>query len=239
MGPGGIWPQVSVQRCHGIEQLARLFNPLRKKYVANIARGRRQARGSRLEPRHSIDFPLVADRQLAFRVLGNKDCVAHPPARPLVLGLQFFPEPQSADFETRKLLLDLPPQASSSVSRGRLRPPGNIHKPSDRRLTRRTRPRLVATSLDDFAIPSYPAPAANRQSILAGTLPWREQAKTRARDFASDGIDSLDNRARKAPAQKLGPEHGALVCLALDKTRPSNLACSAKPRIIICWVMKH
>jgi hypothetical protein len=41
---------------------------------------------------------------------------------------------------------------SFALSRGRLRPPGNIHSPSRRRLTSRTRPRFVATSLDDLAI---------------------------------------------------------------------------------------
>ena len=41
---------------------------------------------------------------------------------------------------------------SSSLSRGRLRPPGNIQSPSRFRLTRSTRPRFAATSFDDFAI---------------------------------------------------------------------------------------
>src|ERR1700761_2018841 len=41
---------------------------------------------------------------------------------------------------------------SLSVSFCRLRPPGNIQRPSRRRRTRRTRPRFAATSLDDFAI---------------------------------------------------------------------------------------
>src|ERR1700736_6795898 len=42
---------------------------------------------------------------------------------------------------------------SLSVSRGRLRPPGNIQSPSRLRLTSRTRPRFAATSFEDFAIP--------------------------------------------------------------------------------------
>jgi len=41
---------------------------------------------------------------------------------------------------------------SFSVSRPRLRPPGNIHRWSRRLLTNNTRPRFVATSFDDFAI---------------------------------------------------------------------------------------
>jgi hypothetical protein len=41
---------------------------------------------------------------------------------------------------------------SLSVSRGCLRPPGNIHAPSRRRLTSKTLPRFAATSLDDLVI---------------------------------------------------------------------------------------
>ena len=41
---------------------------------------------------------------------------------------------------------------SFSVSRPRLRPPGNIHRWSRLLLTNNTRPRFVATSFDDFAI---------------------------------------------------------------------------------------
>ena len=41
---------------------------------------------------------------------------------------------------------------SSSVSRPRLRPPGNIHNRSRLLLTNKTRPRFAATSFDDFAI---------------------------------------------------------------------------------------
>src|ERR1700694_1330165 len=41
---------------------------------------------------------------------------------------------------------------SLSLSRARLRPPGNIQSPSRFRLTRSTRPRFAATSLEDFAI---------------------------------------------------------------------------------------
>src|SRR6267378_47826 len=41
---------------------------------------------------------------------------------------------------------------SLSLSRARLRPPGNIHSPSRFRLTRSTRLRFVATSFEDLAI---------------------------------------------------------------------------------------
>jgi hypothetical protein len=42
---------------------------------------------------------------------------------------------------------------SLSLSRARLRPPGNIQSPSRFRLTSNTRPRFAATSFEDFAIP--------------------------------------------------------------------------------------
>src|SRR6266481_725985 len=42
---------------------------------------------------------------------------------------------------------------SLSLSRSRLRPPGNIQAPSRFRLTSSTRPRFAATSFEDFAIP--------------------------------------------------------------------------------------
>jgi hypothetical protein len=41
-----------------------------------------------------------------------------------------------------------------SLSRARLRPPGNIQSPSRLRLTNNTRPRFAATSFEDFAIPA-------------------------------------------------------------------------------------
>src|ERR1700676_4876098 len=41
---------------------------------------------------------------------------------------------------------------SLSLSRARLRPPGNIQRPSRFRLTSSTRPRFAATSFEDFAI---------------------------------------------------------------------------------------
>src|ERR1700720_4227231 len=41
---------------------------------------------------------------------------------------------------------------SLALSRARLRPPGNIQRPSRFRLTSSTRPRFAATSFEDFAI---------------------------------------------------------------------------------------
>lgn len=54
-----------------------------------------------------------------------------------------------------------------SLSRARLRPPGNIHNRSRRRLTRSTRPRFVATSFDDFAIPYSDLKLINIQLVTS------------------------------------------------------------------------
>ena len=53
---------------------------------------------------------------------------------------------------------------SFSVSRPRLRPPGNIHSRSRLLLTNKTRPRFVATSFDDFAI-AIPHRLYNESSV--------------------------------------------------------------------------
>ena len=85
---------------------------------------------------------------------------------------------------------------SFSVSRPRLRPPGNIQSRSRLLLTNKTRPRLVATSLDDFAIAVRQYFATNRQynfipSLAQGKAPLR----TTDRSFAA--IKSpLDDRHR-------------------------------------------
>src|ERR1700688_2690197 len=74
---------------------------------------------------------------------------------------------------------------SFSVSRPRLRPPGNIHNRSRLLLTNKTRPRFAATSFDDFAIAITHRPnigsfvlsykmilaAINRRYLNGGCLP--------------------------------------------------------------------
>jgi hypothetical protein len=44
---------------------------------------------------------------------------------------------------------------SFSLSRARFRPPGNIHRRSRLRLTKRTLPRFATTSFEDLAIPNF------------------------------------------------------------------------------------
>src|ERR1700676_3790994 len=58
---------------------------------------------------------------------------------------------------------------SLSLSLGRLRPSGNIQRPSRFRLTSSTRPRFAATSFEDFAIP-IKYHLSNRVSILFPNL---------------------------------------------------------------------
>src|ERR1700726_2923257 len=55
---------------------------------------------------------------------------------------------------------------SFSVSRPRLRPPGNIHNRSRLLLTNKTRPRFTAMSFDDFAITVLHRPRIESLSIL-------------------------------------------------------------------------
>jgi hypothetical protein len=62
---------------------------------------------------------------------------------------------------------------SFSVSLARRRPPGNIHSRSRLLLTNKTRPRLAAISLDDFAIRG-PWPFQNESSALILLHPLRK-----------------------------------------------------------------
>src|ERR1700694_1401051 len=68
---------------------------------------------------------------------------------------------------------------SLSLSRARLRPPGNIQSPSRFRLTRSTRPRFAATSFEDFAIP-YKHHLSNNPDDLNGPLSNPVQNTTKA-----------------------------------------------------------
>jgi hypothetical protein len=64
---------------------------------------------------------------------------------------------------------------SISVSRPRLRPPGNIHRRSRLLLTNNTRPPFLATSFDDFAI--TPSAPPQRRIVSANFIPSRAQRK--------------------------------------------------------------
>jgi hypothetical protein len=60
---------------------------------------------------------------------------------------------------------------SFSVSRPRLRPPGNIHNLSRLLLTNKTRPRFAATSFDDFAIAITHRPTQFRDVRATSAFP--------------------------------------------------------------------
>jgi hypothetical protein len=64
---------------------------------------------------------------------------------------------------------------SFSVSRPRLRPPGNIHRSSRRRHSNNTHPRFVATSFDDLAV-TLPH-CLNAESSAQILFPFRAQRK--------------------------------------------------------------
>src|SRR5271154_831784 len=104
-------------------------------------------------------------RQVALSISFLSPMVRRPEAflATKIASLIFLPERRFLDFtsfqsRTRpslslgsSSLISLRRQ-SLSVSRGRLRPPGNIHRRSRLRRTKRTLPRLTTTSLEDFAI---------------------------------------------------------------------------------------
>jgi hypothetical protein len=105
-------------------------------------------------------------RQIALSISCLSPIVSRPDAFavPKIASLILRPERQFlavTSFQSRRRpslsfgsssLISLRRQ-SLSLSRARLRPPGNIQSPSRFRLTRSTRPRFAATSFEDFAIP--------------------------------------------------------------------------------------
>jgi len=100
----------------------------------------------------SISFlsPIVR-RPDAFAVTKIASLIFRPERRFLALtSFQSLTRP-SLSFGSSSLI-SLRRQ-SLSLSRARLRPPGNIQSPSRFRLTSSTRPRFAATSFEDFAIP--------------------------------------------------------------------------------------
>lgn len=89
---------------------------------------------------------------LEEHVFRDEDRVTHLASAAMVRLLDLSPQAQSAKLELWQLLLISRRRQAFSVSRARFRPPGNIHRPSHRRFTKRTLPRLAATSLDALAI---------------------------------------------------------------------------------------
>src|ERR1700738_1492841 len=100
----------------------------------------------------SISFlSPIFRRPAAFAVTKIASLIVRPERRFLALtSFQSLRRP-SLSFGSSSLI-SLRRQ-SLSLSRARLRPPGNIQSPSRFRLTSSTRPRFAATSFEDFAIP--------------------------------------------------------------------------------------
>src|ERR1700733_3607245 len=115
----------------------------------------------------SISFlsPIVR-RPDAFNVTKIASLIFRPERRFLPLtSLQSLTRP-SLSFGSSSLI-SLRRQ-SLSLSRARLRPPGNIQSPSRFRLTSSTRPRFAATSFEDFAIlirPSIDSKPLNQRHL--------------------------------------------------------------------------
>jgi Copper binding proteins, plastocyanin/azurin family len=82
---------------------------------------------------------------------------------------------------------------SVSVSRPRLRPPGNIHSRSRLLLTNKTRPRFDATSFDDFAITAPCYLNTIRQHSIIRSLLQRKLTRNSAR-FTPSAIEVLHCR---------------------------------------------
>src|SRR6266851_8511941 len=100
----------------------------------------------------SISFlsPIVR-RPDTFAVTKIASLIFRPERR--FLALTFFQSLRRPSLSFGSSSLISLRRQSLSLSRARLRPPGNIQSPSRFRLTSSTRPRFAATSFEDFAIP--------------------------------------------------------------------------------------
>src|ERR1700687_1245027 len=99
----------------------------------------------------SISFlSPMARRPDAFFATNIASLIFRPDLRFLALiSFQSLNRPSLSSGSSSRISLR---RQSFSVSRARLRPPGNIHNRSRLLLTNKTRPRFTATSFDDFAI---------------------------------------------------------------------------------------
>src|SRR5580692_1721632 len=99
----------------------------------------------------SISFlwPMARRPDVSF-AMNIASLILRPDLRFLALtSFQSFNRPSLSFGSSSRISLR---RQSFSVSRPRLRPPGNIHNRSRLLLTNKTRPRFAATSFDDFAI---------------------------------------------------------------------------------------
>jgi len=109
---------------------------------------------------------------------------------------------------------------SFSVSLARRRPPGNIHSRSRLLLTNKTRPRLAATSLDDFAISGPSRSRTNRRREFYSVA---QSKATAHRTRQNRGLHNLSPLVVRQYTQSNGPQcacRGPLR-LALDQHLPA------------------
>src|SRR6476469_5484588 len=106
----------------------------------------------------SISFlSPMARRPDAFFATNIASLILRPDLRFLALtSFQSLNRPSLSSGSSSRISLR---RQSFSVSRPRLRPPGNIHNRSRFLLTNRTRPRFTAMSFDDFATPLLHRPS--------------------------------------------------------------------------------
>jgi hypothetical protein len=84
---------------------------IRKQLIPDVARRGCKSNAAGLAPYCFVDFFLVANCQGSGRFSGDKNCIAHFSARTMVLGLYFFPEPDTPKPDLGQLLFDLPAEA--------------------------------------------------------------------------------------------------------------------------------
>ncbi len=121
----------------------------------------------------SISFlsPMVR-RPEAFFATNMASLILRPDLRFLALtSFQSFNRPSLSLGSSSRISRR---RQSFSVSRPRRRPPGNIHSRSRLLLTSKTRPRLAATSLDDFAIIKRCRLTTNCRHNFIAFLPQRK-----------------------------------------------------------------
>jgi hypothetical protein len=93
---------------------------------------------------------------------------------------------------------------SISVSRPRLRPPGNIHRWSRFLLTNNTRPRFVATSFDDLAI-SLPLCINAESSGQILFHPVRRKATPCPADPSKESVPGQTRKCRRCRVKSVLP----------------------------------
>lgn len=155
--------------------------------VANVARGRGQSGAARLTPNCSVDLLLITDLQTPRHLLRQENRITHPAAGAAALAFTSFHNFNRPSFSLGSSSLISRRRQPLSLSPAHLRAPGNIQSPSRLRLTISTRPFLVTTNFEDFAIgtsAASPAPVASSTCKIALNLG--------ANDRLDDSISSRD-----------------------------------------------